>query len=100
MRILTFVLVLGLAACTTTQTTQVTYVQACGAYSAAFSTAVALRQAGKLSQAEIDTITLVDSKITPICTGPLPVDPTAAAQQVTAAVTQLLILEAAKKVGP
>lgn len=97
--ILALALSLCLASCATTQSTQVAYVQACGAYSAAFSTAVSLRAAGKLSQADIDAITLMDTTVTPICTGPLPADPTAATQQVTAAVTTLLLMEAAKKVS-
>jgi hypothetical protein len=83
----------------TTQSAQVTYVQSCAAYGAAFAAAVELRTAGKLNQAQIDQVTLLDSQITPICTGTLPADPIAATQQVTAAITSLTILEAIKKAG-
>lgn len=90
--------VLTVAGCATSpQTAQVTYTQACAAWGAAFSTALELRRAGKLNQAQIDQITILDSQATPLCTGPLPADPTAAAQQVTAAVTSLAILEAIHK---
>ncbi len=78
----------------TTQSAQVTYVQACAAYGAAFSAALDARQAGKLSQAQIRQISLIDTQITPICTGPLPADPTAATQQITAAVTTMAIMGA------
>lgn len=95
--------ILALAGCVTppanqtpalqVQSTQLTYTQACAAWGAAFSTALQLRVAGKLNQAQIDQVTLLDSQVTPICTGPLPTDPTAATQQVTAAVTAMAILE-------
>jgi hypothetical protein len=62
-----------------------------------FDVALHLRQAGKLNRAQIDQITLLDSQITPLCTGPLPADPSAAARQVTAAVTTLTILGLAAK---
>lgn len=94
---------LALAACqsvpgqSTAQSTQVTYTQACSSWGAAFATALELRRAGKLNQAQIDQITLLDATVNPICTGPLPTDPNAATQQVTAAVTTLVILEAVKK---
>lgn len=81
----------------TPQSTQVTYTQACAAYGAAFATALELRRAGKLNRAQIDQVTLLDSQITPICTGPLPVDQGAALQQVAAAVTAMTILEAVKQ---
>jgi hypothetical protein len=93
---------LSMAGCQTTsnltpqQATQLTYTQACTAWNAAFSTALQLRVAGKLNKPQIDQITLLDAQVTPICTGPLPTDSTAAAQQVTAAVTTLTILELAK----
>jgi hypothetical protein len=90
---------LSLVGCATTQSTQVAYVQACSGYAAAFSAAVVLRANGKLSQKDIDAITLMDTTVTPLCTGPLPTDPTLATQQVTAAVTTLLLLEAAQKAG-
>jgi hypothetical protein len=97
MKLIALCLALLLAACSTTQDTQVGYVQACSAYAAAFSAAVTLRANGKLGQKDIDAITLMDKEVTPICTGPLPTDPTAATQQVTAAVTTLLIMEAAQQ---
>lgn len=97
MKKLAIIAVLALAGCATTQNAQVGYTQACSAYGAAFSTALQLRIAGKLNKAQIDQVTLLDSQITPICTGPLPADPTAATQQITAAVTALAILEAAKE---
>jgi uncharacterized protein YceK len=83
----------------TPQSAQVAYSQSCAAYGAAFEGALQLRIAGKLNQAQIDQVTLLDQQITPICTGPLPVDPVAATQQITAAVTTLAILEAIKKAG-
>lgn len=87
---------LMLAGCATStpQQVQAQYVQACSAYLAGITVALDLRQAGKLSKPQIDQITLIDNQIAPLCVGPLPADPTAAAQQVTAAVTTLAILEA------
>lgn len=89
---------LSIAACTTvpTQSTQVTYTQSCAAYGGAFDVMIALRKGGKLNQAQIDQVTLIDSQITPLCTGPLPQDLDAATIQVTAAVTALTILETVK----
>lgn len=78
------------------QATQMNYTQACSAWGAALSTAIQLRIAGKLTPNEIDQITLLDSQVSPICTGPLPTDSTAVTQQVTAAVTTLTLLELAK----
>jgi hypothetical protein len=86
----------GCAPLSNVATVQQSYVQACGAYDAAFNVAVSLRQAGKLSKAEIDAVSLVDSQITPICTGPMPADPTAATQQITKAVTTLAVMTAVK----
>ena len=87
---------LVLSACTTTQSTQVGYVQSCAAYGVAFNTALNLRLAGKLNKAQIDAVTAIDSQITPICTGPLPVDAKSATLQVTSAVTNLALIGAAK----
>ena len=89
---------LSIAACTTvpTQSAQVTYTQSCAAYGGAFDVMIALRKGGKLNQAQIDQVTLIDSQITPLCTGPLPKDLDAATVQVTAAVTALTILETVK----
>jgi hypothetical protein len=96
MKKLAILVALALAGCATTQSAQTGYTQACEAYGAAFSAALQLRIAGKLNKAQIDQVTLLDSQITPICTGPLPADPTAATQQIAAAVTALTILEATK----
>jgi uncharacterized lipoprotein YajG len=96
MKKLVLIAALALAGCATQQSAQVGYTQACAAYGAAFDAALQLRIAGKLNRAQIDQVTLLDSQITPICTGPLPVDPTAATTQITAAVTTLTILEATK----
>lgn len=82
-----------LAGCATTQSAQVGYTQACAAYGVAFNGALQLRLAGKLTQPQIDQVTVIDSQITPICTGPLPANPTAAAAQITAAVTTMTILK-------
>lgn len=79
---------------TTTQGAQVQYVQACGAYASAFSIAVELHRQGKLNQAQINALNQIDAQITPICTGPLPTDPVALTQQVTAAVTTLTVMGA------
>jgi hypothetical protein len=89
---------ISLAACAshTTQNAQVTYTQSCAAYGGAFNVMVALRKADKLTQPQINQVTLIDSQITPLCTGPLPADLDAATQQVTAAVTALTILETIK----
>lgn len=94
----------SVSGCTTTgqaaptaQATQVTYTQACAAYGAAFAGALELRRAGKLNRAQIDQVTLLDSQVTPICTGTLPADVGAATQQITAAVTTLTIIELALK---
>lgn len=87
-----------LAGCATTpQQAQTQYIQACSAYQAAFGAAVQLRQAGKLTPAEITTVSNFDQQITPICTGPLPADPGAATGQITAAVTALGVITAAQQ---
>jgi hypothetical protein len=88
------------AGCSTTPATQTGYTQACAAYGAAFEVALQARKAGKLNRAQIDQVTLVDSQVTPLCTGALPADPAAATQQITAAVTALTILEVANKAKP
>lgn len=89
---------IALTACTTTSTrdAQVAYAQSCAAYGAAFDVALQLRKAGKLNDAQVRQVTLMDSQITPICTGPLPNDPNAATVQVTAAIATLSVLEAIK----
>jgi hypothetical protein len=79
------------------QVMQTAFVDGCAAWNVAFSTAYQLRLAGKLNQAQIDQVTLLDSQITPLCTGPLPTDATNATQQVTAAVASMAILEAIHK---
>lgn len=87
----------GQPAATPQQAVQVSYTQACATYLAGMQVAIDLRRAGKLNQSQIDQITMIDNQVAPICTGPLPTDPTQAAQQVTAAVTTLAILEAINK---
>jgi uncharacterized lipoprotein YajG len=99
MKKLIIIALLALAGCATTQSTQVAYVQACGTYAAALNIAVSMLKADKLTPAEITQITALDAQIYPICTGALPVDPTAATQQITAAITTLTILETVKKVA-
>lgn len=90
----------ALAGCaTTTQQAQMQYVQACGAYASAFQAAVTLRSAGKLNAAQIKAVNQADAQITPICTGPLPANPTAATQQVTAAVTTLGLIGVASQLN-
>lgn len=96
-KIIAIALLCVLAACATTESAQTSYVKACAAYNAAFATALQLRIDGKLSKSEVDSITLISSQVTPICTGPLPANPEAATQQVTAAVTTITIMEAIKK---
>lgn len=92
--------ILMLSACATPPTTrsaQVSYTQACAAWGAAFAGALELRQVGKLNQAQIDQVTLLDSQVTPLCIGALPTDANEAANRVTAAVTAMAIIEAANK---
>ncbi len=82
-------------------TMQVRITQACVGYGAAFSTAVELRAAGKLSPTEINQITLISNQVTPICDAKtIPSDPTVALTEVTAAVAQLGVLEAAHAIAP
>lgn len=90
---------LALSACatTTTQQAQMAYVQSCATYNAALGAAVTMRQAGKLNDVQIKQISLIESQVTPICTGSLPVNPQSATTQITAAVTSLAILEAINK---
>lgn len=75
---------------------QVAYTQACAAYGVAFSGVLQLRKAGKLDALQVSQVSLIDSQVTPICTGLLPADANAATQQITAAVTALTIMEAVK----
>jgi hypothetical protein len=88
-----------LVGCASTQPVQVNYAQACAAYGAGFATALELRKAGKLNQAQIAQISMLDAQVTPICTGNLPADSDAATQQVVAAVTTLAVIEAITKGG-
>lgn len=104
-------LTLSLVACSTVpgtnqvtvdvHTMQVRITQACVGYGAALSTAGELRAAGKLSPTEINQITMISNQVTPICTTPtVPADPTVALTQVTSAVAQLGVLEAAHAIAP
>lgn len=110
-KVLAAFLISALAACsplsvvapsTTTPTVsvQVAYAKACVAYGTAFSTALQLRIAGKLTPTQINQVSLLDSQITPICTGALPADPTAAIAQITTAVASLGLLQATQKANP
>ena len=94
--ILAAVAVLALGACKTLQNADTAYFQACNAYGSALTAAAKLRLDGKLSPQAVQQISLVDSQITPICTGPLPANPQAATAQITAAVTTLAIDEGIK----
>lgn len=99
MKIILALIAVSLSGCATTSTiqdAQVQYTQACTAYGAAFSAALQLRIAGKLNKAQIAQVGILDTQITPICTGKLPTDLTAATQQITKAVTTLAIIEAVK----
>lgn len=68
----------------------VSYDKACLAYAGALTTATDLLKAGKLSATAVTEITKVDKVVTPICTGTIPTDPTAATAQITTAVTTLV----------
>jgi len=88
-KLICFLAILVLTACATTQNAQQSYVQACAAYGAGFSTALQLREQGELNPAQISAISGLDAQITPICSGPLPANPDAATVQITSAVTTL-----------
>ncbi len=79
-----------------TQNAQVNYIQACNAWGSALTAAAKLRLDGELSAQAVQQITTLDATITPVCVGPLPADPTAATAQITAAVTELGIIEGVK----
>lgn len=85
---------LALTACATTQTpldTQKQFVQACSAYNAAFVAVLQLREAGKLNTAQIAAISVIDTDISPLCTGALPTDAATATQRITIATTSLTV---------
>ena len=101
-KIIPVILSLVLTACATPpaaslQAQQVQYVQACSAYGVAFSAALQMHIDGKLNLAQVNQVTILDSQITPICTGPLPVNPAVVTQQITAAIASLAIIETAQK---
>jgi len=75
---------------------QAQFLGACSTYATLFQTAVQLRSEGKLNQAQIQQVTLMDQSITPLCTNPMPSDPVTATQSVTRAITTLTILESVK----
>ena len=81
----------------TPQAAQAQYVQECAAYGSALTLGAQLKAAGKLNATKVQQLLLIDSQITPICSGQLPADPTSATQKVTAALTTLAILEGTKK---
>lgn len=90
---LCFLSLAGCAGLQSGQQAQVAYVQACAAYGAAFSTALQLREAGKLTPVQIDHVTIADQIITPICTGPMPSNPAAETAQIFSAAAQLETLK-------
>ena len=98
-RFLALMLAVGLTGCATTQSAQQGFVEACSAYSATFQLALSLRQEGKLNDAQIKAVSDLDAQATPLCTGPLPTDPTAATALVTAAATTLTTEVIAQKVS-
>lgn len=76
---------------------QPTYTRACATYSAGFATVLELRKLGKLTPSEIGQVTLIDSQVTPLCTGALPPDLTTATTRIEGAVAALAVLEATHK---
>jgi hypothetical protein len=103
-RMLAFLSALGLGGmsllggcASTPQAAQAQYVQECAAYGTALTLGAQMKAAGKLNAAQVQQLLLIDSQITPICSGQLPADPTSATQKVTAALTTLAILEGTKK---
>lgn len=70
--------------------TQTGFVQACSAYETAFTAALQLRIAGKLTPAQITQITTLDGQVTPVCSGPLPSTPQVQATIVQKATDALL----------
>ena len=88
---------LTLSGCATTQNAQDGLVVACTAYSSAFEAALTLREQGKLTPTQIQAVTLLDSQVTPLCTGQLPADITTAITEVTAAITTLAATVAIQK---
>lgn len=93
-RIIAVIAIAILSACATTQTpqtasstqsVQVTYTQACTAYSGAFSAALDARKAGKLTPSMIASIGAIDAQITPLCTGSLPANIQSAVTAITSA---------------
>lgn len=82
---------LAMAACSSQQLTPAQqYVAACGTYATAFSTMVQLREAGQLTPQAINAVTVADTLVSPMCTPPLPANPTAAmVAQIATAVAAL-----------
>ena len=91
--ILSLALLLGACA---TQNPQLLYMQACNTWGSSLTAAAKLRLDGKLSPQAVQQITTLDAVITPICTGPLPVNVTAATAQVAAAVTEIGSIDGVK----
>lgn len=93
----TIILLLSfLAGCATTQSAQVGFVRACSAWDGTFKLAVVAREKGKLTPLQIERISTLDGTVTPLCTGPLPADADEATRKVTAATTELAVMEAVK----
>ena len=102
-KLILFTAILSLSGCalspaanTQTVAAQTQFTQACGAYGVAFATALQLREAGQLSPAQIADVSRNDQLITPLCTGPMPTNATAATTEVMAAVTTLAVLSKGK----
>ena len=83
-----------------TPSPQVAFVQACGSLNIAMNTLVQVRASGKFvpTESQKQQVELIYQSVLPMCGPgvPLPADPTAAAQKVTAAVTTLSVMEAVK----
>lgn len=110
-KLLTPLLALMLGACTTTAGLKlptlppvnynVRFVQGCTIWASAFSTALQMRQTGKLNDAQIAQVNILDNQLTPLCTAKtLPANPQVAVGQVTAALTTIGVLEGVHYVSP
>ncbi len=92
MKSLTIIAMMAMAGCAT-QTPQVSAVQACAAYNAAYNSAVTLREQGKLSPAQITEIDNIYAVAAPICTGPMP---TTTSQQAATVINAAAIISTMK----
>ncbi len=92
-----FLSLVGCAGFGSQQASQASYVQACGAYSAALQTALELRKDGKLLPAQISAVTTLSEQITPLCSGPLPSNPATMMTKVSSAILTLTALQGVSK---